>query len=131
MTTPERGPSRCPASVLVVERQPAAPRDRHLEIGHAVPHQHADPSGHTERNWFIATTGGTAATIEPAWPQNPGQKVTDGGVIWTCVGPFPNLQMVTRPDADLWQPGLALNGYGTVWHAALVEYTGISSFRWQ
>ena len=82
--------------------------------------------------WYVCTTAGTSASTEPGWPTATGQTVTDGGVVWTCAGPASTpLPFVTRPDVDLWSPELAMNGYGTVFHSAAVQFTNIYQNRWQ
>ena len=40
------------------------------------------PSGSTL--YYECTTAGTSAATEPKWPNNPGDPVNDGTVVWTC-----------------------------------------------
>jgi hypothetical protein len=39
------------------------------------------------RNGYVykCTTAGTTAGTEPTWPTTPGNTVTDGGAVWTCI----------------------------------------------
>ena len=39
--------------------------------------------------WFLALTTGTSAASAPAWPQNAGVTVQDGGVLWLSLGIYP------------------------------------------
>lgn len=79
-------------------------------------------------NWFLCTTGGTSGNpTEPAWPKAAGQTVVDNSVVWTCMGPYPLLAMVTQPDADALAPGLAMTHYGTIFESAAVTTTNLTT----
>lgn len=83
-------------------------------------------------NWFLCTTAGTSGNpSEPAWPNGTGQTVVDNSVIWTCMGPYPLLTMVTRPDADALAPGLAMTHYGTIFESAAVTTTNLTTNGWR
>lgn len=82
--------------------------------------------------WYQATTGGTTGSTEPSWPIQLGQTVQDNSVVWTCAGvAAPSLPWITRADVDTLDTGLALQGYGTIFESALVQFTDISQVGWQ
>lgn len=76
--------------------------------------------------WYICAVAGTSANPdEPPWPKSTGATVTDNSVTWRCMGAYPQLPFVTRPDADTWPEGYAMQAHGNIFHTAVVEYTNV------
>ncbi len=41
--------------------------------------------------WYKAQNAGTTGATEPIWPQGQGQTVTDGTIVWLCMGARPQI----------------------------------------
>ncbi len=69
--------------------------------------------------WFQATTPGTTGATEPDWPSTPGDTVTDGSVVWTCVAPVDDFRVFDTDVTDLMR----------VCMTATLHYTLVGEFK--
>jgi hypothetical protein len=70
-------------------------------------------------NWFQCSTNGTTGLTEPVWPSTVGLTVTDGSVVWTCMGPVDAFRVYDTDVADLMRLVVA----------ATMHYTAVGSYR--
>jgi hypothetical protein len=62
---------------------------------------------------FVCVTAGTTAITSPTWPTVQGQTVTDGTVVWACLGPW--LVYFTSASVS-WNPlSLTNTRYGVIY----------------
>lgn len=70
-------------------------------------------------SWFQCTTPGTTGSTEPIWPTVQGDTVTDGTVVWTCMGPVDQFRVYDTDVTDVMRTCMA----GTM------HYTLVGSYR--
>src|ERR1700743_1935958 len=71
-------------------------------------------------SWFQCTTPGTSdPATEPTWPSTIGATVTDGSVVWTCMGPVANFRVFDTDVTDLMRICLG----------ATLHYTLLGTYR--
>jgi hypothetical protein len=68
----------------------------------------------TENDFYYeATTAGTSAAGEPAWPTTPGNTVVDSTVTWTCRG-FPEARFTKTTNSVNWTKLFSINARGYI-----------------
>jgi hypothetical protein len=70
-------------------------------------------------NWFQCSTAGTTGSTEPTWPTTFGATVTDGDVVWTCMGTVDGFRIYDTDMTDLIRIAVA----------GAAHYTAVGSYK--